>query len=164
MCICRSIHSIFPMQTQTTSYMQNQQINLISTLGKLVTQSTAWMADEVFAATVFHGVLGSPPQMLSSAGCTAAFSPFIKMPMGSFLPVTLYKVSAHWNPSFAAQLVSPRTREALELVLWFQLPALERVGRRLPPTRPAPLQLGAGPDHQQKWSQAKRSDQNLALC
>lgn len=44
MCICRGIHSIFPMQTQTTSYMQNQQINLISTLGKLITQNTAWIS------------------------------------------------------------------------------------------------------------------------
>lgn len=39
-----------------------------------------------------------------------------------------------------------------------------RAGGEVAASHPARLQLGAGPDHQQKWSQAKRSDQNLALC
>lgn len=57
----RHTHSIFPVQTQTTSHIQNQQINLISTLGKLITQSRAWMAYEIFAAIMLRGVLGRLP-------------------------------------------------------------------------------------------------------
>lgn len=61
MCLCRAIHNIFPRQTQTTSYVQNQQINLISTPGKLITQSTSRITYKIFAAIMLHEILGSLP-------------------------------------------------------------------------------------------------------
>lgn len=102
----RHTHSIFPMQTQTTSHIQNQQINLISTLGKLITQSRAWMAYEIFAAIMLRGVLGRLPTNCS-AGSTAAFSPSYRPPAKAFCPLSP-SVKPHESLCPAGTSLAPR--------------------------------------------------------